>query len=207
MVISPTVVEYAQIAAQVYDDPPQIGAMDGPARARTYLGDVLAFRGTDNDATVLADIEAEATSVTGLGKVHDGFWKALAGILPGLLALPEPSVIVGHSEGAALASLYAGVLCVIGKPPAEVYGFEPPRMCADGTLRKLLDAKGVMRFFTSNGSDPVPLIPSWMDIPGDWVLIGKPRGVIPDIEDHRIANVIAALSGIGNMGVGLPAIV
>lgn len=190
-----TVVQYAQIAAQVYDDAPQVGAVDGPARARMYPGAVLAFRGTDNAATWATDFDADAKLVAGIGEVHDGFWDALAGILPALLALPKPDVIVGHSEGAALAALYAGVLCVIGRLPVAVYGFEPPRMCADDTLHKLLDAQGVMRFFTSNGSDPVPLVPPWMSIPGDLSLIGAPRGPLPIIEDHLIDHVIGALGG------------
>ena len=188
----PSVIQYAHLAAQVYSDAPQIGQADGPARARMY-GDVLVFRGTDNATTWATDFDADATLVAGLGRVHDGFWKALAGILPALLALPKPAAIVGHSEGAALASLYAGVLCVMGRLPTAVYGFEPPRMCADDTLRQLFDAKGVMRFFTSNGSDPVPTVPPWMSIPGEVTLIGAPRGPLPIIADHLIAHVIGAL--------------
>jgi hypothetical protein len=189
-----SVVQYAELAAKVYDDPPQVGQADGPARARMY-GGVLAFRGTDNASTWGADFDADATMVEGMGKVHDGFWKALAGVLPVLLALPRPSVIVGHSEGAALATLYAGVLCVIDRLPVAVYGFEPPRMCADDTLLKLFDAKGVMRFFTSNGSDPVPTVPPWMAIPGPVSDIGAPRGALPIIADHLIGNVVNVLRG------------
>ncbi len=190
----PSVLDYAQFASRVYDDPPQFGAADGPARARMY-GDVLAFRGTDDIATWLADFDISTTPVSGLGSVHAGFWGALAGILPALLAQSTPAAISAHSEGAALASFYAGVLCVLNRPPAAVYGFEPPRMCADNTLAELFRAKGIMLFYTSNGSDPVPLVPPELSIPGPLSLIGAPRGPIPDIQDHLISNVIASLRG------------
>ena len=190
--VDPSVLDYAQLAAQVYDDAPQFGAASGAARARMY-GNVLAFRGTDDIATWLADFDINTCDVSGLGRVHAGFWGALAGILPILLAQPTPAAIVGHSEGAALATLYAGVLCVLNRLPTAVYGFEPPRMCADKTLADLLKAKGVMLFFTSNGSDPVPLVPMELSIPGPLSPIGAPRGPIPDIADHLIGNVIAAL--------------
>ncbi len=192
MAASAQAIAYAKLAAQVYNDLPQVGAVNGAARARMY-GNVLAFRGTDDAATWLADLEIETEFVAGLGVLHKGFWRALAGVLPDLRKLPTPEVIVGHSEGAALATIYAGVLCMQGEHSVQVYGFEPPRLCGNGVLRQVLDDDGIQRFYTSNGSDPVPLVPPELSLPGELALIGAPRGPIPLIEDHYIDNVIRSL--------------
>ncbi len=193
MTASAQIIAYAKIAQQVYNEPPQFGAANGPARARLY-GNVLAFRGTDDFASIIADANIDTTPVWGLGRLHKGFWEALAGILPGLLTIQiQPAVIVGHSEGAALASLYAGVLCMMGWHSVSVYGFEPPRMCADNTLLQLFVTHSVFRFYSSNGSDPVTEVPPELSLPGELTHIGSPRGIIPDIEDHYIDNVIRSL--------------
>ncbi|MEL5850122.1 MAG: lipase family protein, partial [Candidatus Igneacidithiobacillus chanchocoensis] len=151
----------ARIAGQVYNDPPQFGAADGPARARLY-GDVMAFRGTDDIEAWLFDLDALVV-LTPLGHSHNGFWGAYKTIQAQIETM-TPSTIVGHSLGGALALIYVGRLCQLGKPPDAVYCFEPPRVCGDGVLKKILSDNGVMCWACRNGLDPVPEVPTYLQL-------------------------------------------
>ncbi len=187
------ILDFAKLAQLVYTDPPQFGTDDGPACGRMY-GGVLVFRGTDNGASLMADLDITTMTTKALGAVHKGFMEALEGVLPQLMELPPPTAIVGHSEGAALATLHAGLLCVSGRLTFKaVYGFEPPRFVADGTLNGVLNMFGIERFYTCNGSDPVPDFPLELSLPGQLTFIGAKRTLIPDIDDHYIANVVKSL--------------
>ena len=188
--------DYALLAQRAYSAPPQIGQESGAARA-IVEGDAVAFPGTNNLACWLADLDATVEVVPGLGALHAGFWWAFSSIEAPLLALPTPAVTVGHSEGAALAILFAAALCVAGRAPREVYAFEPPRVSADGTLAALLQAHGVALHLYRNGEDVVPLVPRvlhpWQH-PGPLIEIGRPSLPVPNVEDHFIERVIAALT-------------
>lgn len=187
--------DYARLAQRAYQLQPQIGAAAGAARA-IVEGDAVAFPGSDNLACWLADLDADAMHVEGFGALHRGFWKAFSTISAQLLALPTPAVTVGHSEGAALAILFAAQLCVAGRPPRAVYGFEPPRVSADPTLANLLSAHGVQVSLYRNGQDVVPLVPRllrpWQH-PAPLIEIGRAAWPIPNVEDHKLARVIQAL--------------
>lgn len=176
--------------------PPQIGAAASAARA-IVQGDAVAFPGSDNLECWLADLDADVVHVDGLGTLHHGFWRALGTISSKLLALPTPAVTVGHSEGAALAVLFAAQLCLAGRPPRAVYGFEPPRVSADDTLATLLAAHGVEVNLYRNGQDLVPLVPRllhpWQH-PAPLIEIGHAAWPVPNVEDHKLAHVIQALS-------------
>lgn len=188
--------DYARLAQQAYLVPPQIGAAASAARA-IVQGDAVAFPGSDNLACWLADLDADAIHIDGFGTLHHGFWKAFSSISPQLLALPTPAVTVGHSEGAALAILFAAHLCVSGRPPRAVYGFEPPRVSADATLANLLSAHGVQVNLYRNGEDVVPLVPRllhpWQH-PAPLIEIGHAAWPVPNVEDHKLARVIQALA-------------
>ena len=190
--IDPTARAMASLCARAYVDPPTYGAADSAGRAHLYGADVV-FRGTDNPASMLADGDI-LTADTPLGKLHDGFWQAWLPIEAPLLGR-SPQRIAGHSEGAALAVIYAGMLCHIGKPPSIVYCFEPPRLCMDDTLRGILDRAGVTVFATCCCIDPVPWVPPLMSFPGELAHIGKfdPAHLDP-VWYHLIANVEAALA-------------
>jgi len=185
----------ALLAQRAYFTPPQIGEASGAARA-IVEGDAVAFPGTNNLACWLADLDVAVEVVPGLGALHAGFWRAFSSIQGALLALPPPAVTVGHSEGAALAILFAAVLCVAGTPPREVYAFEPPRVSADATLAALFQAHGVQMHLYRNGGDVVPLVPRLLH---PWQHssplreIGNPPLIDPNVEDHFIERVIAAL--------------
>ncbi|QCP50138.1 lipase [Trinickia violacea] len=188
--------DYALLAQRAYTSPPQIGAEASAARA-IVEGSAIAFPGTNNIACWLADLDVEIVNVPDLGVLHAGFWQAFCSIRDPLMALPTPDVAVGHSEGAALALLYAGVLCLAGRAPQEVYAFEPPRVSVDDTLGALLQANGVQVHLYRNGEDVVPLVPRllhpWQH-PGPLTPIGTPSLPVPNVEDHFIERVIAALS-------------
>jgi len=191
---------YALIAQAAYSDPPDIGRADTAARAiKTVNADglIVTFPGTSNLACWLADLDVSVVGVEGLGTLHEGFWNALGEIEADLLAL-DPDVTCGHSEGGALAILYAAVLCLDGRPPKAVYAFEPPRVSVDNTLASLLTQHGVQLLLTQNGEDVVPLVPrllhDWQH-PGPLTRIGKASEPFPNVEDHLIENVIRALQG------------
>ena len=91
---------------------------------------VVAFRGTDKDdpTDLLDDVEAELVIWKGKGKVFDGFANALAEIEPkfGLIQILQgidcKLLFTGHSLGAALATLLAGL-----KAPSALYTIGSPR--------------------------------------------------------------------------------
>lgn len=188
--------DYARLAQRAYQMPSQIGAEASAARA-IVEGDAVAFPGSDNLACWLADLDADTVHVDGFGALHHGFWKAFSSISAQLLALPAAAVTVGHSEGAALAILFAAALCVAGRPPRAVYGFEPPRVSADGTLAALLAAHGVQVNLYRNGQDVVPLVPRllrpWQH-PAPLIAIGRAAWPVPNVVDHQLERVIDALS-------------
>ncbi len=190
--IDPPILYYAQLCARVYNDPPQYGKVDGAGRACVYDG-VVTFRGTDDPASLLTDIEAVSIPVQGLGLIHAGFYNAWCEISAPMMRL-APQTICGHSLGGALALIYAGELCAAGKPPAAVYCFEPPRLCIGNDLNALLNKCGVMRGASRNGLDPVTEIPGWMSLPAPLSQIGRDTGTLDLIEYHLIDNVITAIS-------------
>lgn len=193
---------FARLAARAYDVPPDIGQADGPARATVgHLdGDlVITFRGTDNAASVLADADAHPVKIDGLGGVHHGFWRALHDVLQDLLDVVRPAqsiVLVGHSEGGALALLFGAVLCMWGKPPKAVFAFEAPRISADDTIAGLYSRARVTPAIYKNGTDPVPDVPrlfaDWQH-PAKLIHIGGGPAGLLDIGDHAIERVILAL--------------
>jgi hypothetical protein len=184
--------DYALLAERSYVDAPTVGRADSASRMHVY-GDVHVFRGTDDVMAALADAECVPDEVHGLGSLHAGFYGALADILPECLALPRPSAIVGHSLGAAMAIIYAGVLAQLGTI-VPVYAFEPPRLCCDDTLQALLLEKHVPFYATRNGLDLVTEVPPGLTLPGPLTQIGKPSMPIDNIHDHAISRVIAALA-------------
>lgn len=189
-----TPLDYALLAQRAYSTPPLIGLEASAARA-IVDGAAVAFPGTNNNvACWLADLDVELAIVTGLGALHAGFWRAYSSIATPLMASPTPKVTVGHSEGAALAILYAAALCQAGRAPRAVYAFEPPHVSADGTLAALFAGHGVQLGLYRNGGGVVPLVPRllhpWQH-PASLTDIGKVAP--PNVEDHFIERVIEAL--------------
>lgn len=192
-----TPADYALLAARAYSEPPTIGLPCSAARAVVFDTGVVGFPGTNNLACWLADLDATAVDVPGLGRLHHGFWKAFQQIEGPLMALIGVEATVGHSEGAALAILYAAQLCIAGKPPKAVYAFEPPRLSACGTLAALFAAHGVELMLTQNGNDVVPDVPRLLEPwqhPAPLQRIGRAALPFPNVDDHLIAHVVVALA-------------
>jgi triacylglycerol lipase len=189
--------DYALLAQEAYSAVPDIGKADSASRAivrTTAAGLCVAFPGTDNKDCWGADFSFEPINVCGVGKVHSGFWSAWMAIAPDVLKAvgDQPVTLVGHSLGAALAICAAVALTLDVKSPVAVYGFEPPRVSPDLSVRALL-AKVPVNLYR-NGLDLVT------DLPPNWqhaallTPIGKPALPFPNIRDHMLARVIAALS-------------
>ncbi|MBR8152553.1 alpha/beta fold hydrolase [Burkholderia vietnamiensis] len=196
--------DYALLAQEAYSAKPDIGKADSASRAivrQTASGLVVAFPGTDNLDCVAADLDAHPIDVIGIGQVHHGFWKAWGAIAVDVLAAIDgrPVTLVGHSLGAAIAIMAAAAMVIGGNPPAAVYGFEPPRVSTNGSVAAVLAAVPLNLF--KNGNDIVP------DLPLDWQhagaiqSIGRPALPFPNITDHAIARVIAALTAIPSSGI------
>jgi hypothetical protein len=90
---------------------------------------VVAFRGTDKDdpTDLLDDAEAPLVDWSGSGKVFAGFSRALQEIatelLPAVRKLDGRLLFTGHSLGAALATLLAGLIV-----PSALYTIGSPRV-------------------------------------------------------------------------------
>jgi hypothetical protein len=191
-----TPLEAARLANRAYTDKPTFGKADGSGRAVVY-DRAVAFPGTDNVATFLADLDTLARRVQGLGLVHCGFMDAWQEVAPQVLALPSVDIVIGHSLGAAMAILCAANLCLAGKPPKVLYAFEAPRASQDDAIAKILKANGVDVHIYRTGMDVVTDVPRLL---GNWqhavplTAIGKAKHPFPNVEDHMMVNVIAALA-------------
>jgi hypothetical protein len=197
MLLNP--ITYAHLANAAYSTTPDWGDEDGACRViweNTEDGDAFGFPGTNNIATVEADLEIETHSCE-LGRVHKGFWDAVATVFDEF-APHAPRVLYGHSEGAALALITAARLCLRGTPPKAVFAFEPPRISCDKRISQILHQYGVIMFGYRNGNDIVPTVPraipffEWQH-PCDLLQIGTPALPIDNVEDHAMDKVIAAV--------------
>ncbi|WP_419687301.1 alpha/beta fold hydrolase [Burkholderia theae] len=189
--------DYALLAQEAYSAKPDIGKADSASRAivrQTAGGLVVAFPGTDNLDCVAADLDAHPIDVIGVGQVHHGFWSAWGAIAVDVLAAIDgrPVTLVGHSLGAAIAIMAAAAMVVGGRPPAAVYGFEPPRVSTNDSVASLL-AKVPLNLF-KNGNDIVPDLPIEWRHAGVIRQIGRATLPFPNVKDHAIARVIMALA-------------
>lgn len=185
-------IDYALLAKRAYLDAPTVGKADSASRMCVY-GDVHAFRGSDDVSSFLADADCDTIPVEGLGKLHKGFYGALAAILPDCLALPRPVAVTGHSLGAAMAIIYAAVLAQLGHV-VPVYAFEPPRLCGDDTLAHVYRDFAIPFYGSRNGNDIVTQVPPELSCPRVLTCIGKPAMPFDNTIDHSIGRVIEALS-------------
>lgn len=188
--------DYALLAQEAYTAKPDIGVAASASRAiirHTDAGLVIAFPGTDNLASFAADFDIDPFDVAGIGKVYRGFWDAFDAIsLPVLAAAAgQPVTLVGHSLGAAIALMCAAYMTVGGNPPVAVYGFEPPRVGIDIGIQTVL--AGVPLMLYKNGNDLVPELPPGGRHAGVLAQIGTASLPWPNVRDHEIARVIAAL--------------
>ncbi|WP_213308143.1 lipase family protein [Paraburkholderia sacchari] len=186
--------DFALLAQEAYSAVPDVGIADSASRAivrQTAAGLVVAFPGTDNLPCVGADINIALTAVPGAGDVHRGFWEAWKAISEEVTAAvgAQPVTLIGHSLGAAIAIMAAVEMTLAGRAPVAVYGFEPPRVSPSLGVRTLLANVHMVLF--KNGGDVVPDLPLGWNHAALLTHIGKPA--LPNVPDHMIARVIAAL--------------
>jgi triacylglycerol lipase len=194
--MTPSPRDYALIALEAYSAAPDIGVEKSASRAiirDTPAGLVVAFPGSNNANCWQTDFNALPTTVDGIGSIHRGFWEAwLAIAAPVLEAIGDkPVTFVGHSLGAALAIVAATVMTKAQKPPAAVYGFEPPRVSPDINIRTILANEPVKLY--RNGLDIVTDLPANWSQSAELIGIGTPWIPIPNAVDHMLPRVIKAL--------------
>lgn len=188
--------DFALLAQEAYTAKPDIGNADSASRAivrQTADGLVIAFPGSDNLECWLHDFDAIPVMVPGIGDVHQGFWNAWTAISVDVLAAVggKPVTLVGHSLGGALAIVAAAAMTVGGNPPAAVYAFEPPRVSPTLAVRTLL-AKVPVHLYR-NGNDLVPDLPVGWNHAALLNRIGHAALPVPNVLDHELLRVIAAL--------------
>jgi hypothetical protein len=189
--------DFALLAQEAYTAKPDIGVDGSASQAivrHTDVGLCVAFTGTENLDGWLTDLDVTTVPVLRAGNVHRGFWLAWQAISGDVLkAIGDgPVTLVGHSLGAALAVMAAVTLTLAGKPPAAVYGFEPPRVSTDMSIRTLLSKVPVHLY--KNGNDIVPDVPPGWNHAALLTHIGTALLLIPNVRDHSIDRVIRALS-------------
>lgn len=189
---------YALLAAEAYKADPDIGSAFSSSRAicrQVDDGFCVTFRGSDNDASWLTDLDILVLRDTSVGKVHKGFWQAWQTIAGQVKAEAQaraemPLIFCGHSLGAALAILAAADCLQAGMPVAAIYAFEPPRVSPDMNIRSILTKTHAHLY--KNGGDLVCDVPPFWQQSGMLVHLGKPE--LPNVHDHLIENVIASLT-------------
>ena len=188
--------DFALIAQEAYSAAPDIGIADSASRAilrDTPAGLVVCFPGSNDDACWRADFDFVPENVPGLGCVHRGFWDAWHAMETDVWAAiaGRPVTFVGHSLGAALAILAGAASTNGGNPPEAIYGFEPPRVSYDLSIRTVLNK--VPTHLYKNGNDIVPDVPFGGVHPATLNKIGVPLLPIPNVQDHSIVRVLLAL--------------
>lgn len=149
---------------------------------------VVAFRGTDKDdpRDLLDDVEARLVGWKGKGKVFEGFRDALEEVektlLPVVQAIDYRVLFTGHSLGAALATLVAGV-----RAPSALYTIGSPRV---GDHEFVASLSGLKSFRYVDCCDIVTTLPPPLlgyEHLGDPLYIDRNRKVIPNPGDDFIS--------------------
>lgn len=128
---------------------------------------IVAFRGTDNINNAFTDANCFLTGGP-LGKVHDGFIRALSFLWVGVTEAidtargdadgPLSLWLTGHSLGGALATLAAARFLERGQPVHALYTYGCPR-CGDETFEATFNSKFDRAFRFVYRNDIVTRVP------------------------------------------------
>lgn len=153
---------------------------------------IIAFRGTQADSLrdILIDANILPTRWDGAGWVHKGFWNGLKAILPQVDAwlagrTIDRLTLTGHSLGAALATLLAGL-----RIEAELVTFGSPRV-GNADFAGAFAGRSVKRYVdTTDIVTSVPPAP-YKHLAGQHYI--DPRGTVRITEDTLpLADLIRA---------------
>jgi pimeloyl-ACP methyl ester carboxylesterase len=182
---------------------------------------VLSFRGSYSVRNWIADASFLYTD-PGLcdGCAAElGFWSSWKvvrdDILPQLKDAVSQNpdydvVVVGHSLGAAIASLAAADLRTKGYPSAKLYAYAAPRV-ANSALAKFITAQGNNYRFT-HIDDPVPKLPllsmGYVHISPEYYITAPNNATVKasTIKASDVQVIEGEVSFDGNTGTGLPSI-
>lgn len=158
--------------------------------AHSDTWNVIAFRGTETGPEWLDDFDGIAVpNEFGAGMVHQGFQDVYKSLRASLSPKTKPLVIVGHSLGAALATLCAGDFSRSGWVPL-VYTFAGPRVGFHNFAEWIDNNTGPAFFYRIvNRWDIVPHLPSEFNL---YEHVGQPievdGGFSPDMHiNHSLA--------------------
>lgn len=120
---------------------------------------ILSFGGSDGWQDWMMNLRFIPMYSPTLGWVHSGFWWSIQKMWKAEKALlldGKPTLVQGHSKGAAEAALVAGLMVMNGNAPKGLLLFGAPR-CAFANLGKIL--KGVKCVRPVNRGDMVTKLP------------------------------------------------
>lgn len=192
-----TPLDAALLAQAAYDDTPDIGTAKsaGCCIVRDAdVGRVIAFPGTDSFTDLLTDFSVGTDAPPLLGPVHGGFWSAYASIKEQIIEAVSGHLVVfiGHSLGAALATIAAADFRANGNPVVGVYAFAPPKVSPSQAIANVLVKTPVFQY--RKGNDIVPTVPpAWFHGSRLMKPIGQPSYPFLNLKDHALAGYISAL--------------
>jgi len=175
---------------------------------------VLAFRGSESLDNWIEDLTFTQTSVSSLCsgcEAHEGFWDGWQSVKPTLLPYIQSTlsanpgyglVLVGHSLGAALASLAATDLRASGMT-LDTYTFGCPRVGNLALADFITAQSGGTNYRFTHTDDPVPKLPPELfgyaqPSPEYWITTGNNVAVTTS----SITVIQGVNSDDGNAGTG-----
>lgn len=175
---------------------------------------VLSIRGSYSVRNWIADVEFLYTN-PGLCdgcEAEYGFWNSWDVVRTPLTKIINETVaanpdyelvVVGHSLGAAVATLAAADLRINGHPSASLYAFASPRV-ANSALAKFITSQGKNYRFTHT-KDPVPKLPllamGYVHVSPEYY-ITSPNNVTVSTSDVQVLK--GEVNWNGNTGTGIP---
>lgn len=168
---------------------------DGPAGSQ-----VISIRGTTNPAGWVSNFKfvgvREASHPT-LGVCESGFLSGALNLWPLLLphlTLGRRVILQGHSRGAGMVPILAGMMLIDEWAPSDCLMWEAP-WCIGWEGKRLLLNAGITGSQLWHGDDPVPTIPAvpWL-CPNVWPVLHFGRWRANPFDCHGMDGIIESLS-------------